>query len=357
MEDDSAEFDPPTLDLPAGGQRVSESSVSARKLPLPHQDWDRYQIVGFIGSGGMATVYKARDPRLNRFVALKFIRPSDTESELGQRFYREARAQAGIEHEHICKIYEVGEVDGRAYIAMQYIEGETLTTARGKMTTEQKVRVLEQVADALHSAHRMGLIHRDVKPGNIMVEPTPEGGFRPYVLDFGLASEVQTSGPSGGGNREGTPAYMAPEQARGDTQTIDRRTDVYGLGSTLYDILTGQPPYGIRTTEDTLLALLIEAPKPLRHIRREALGTWRGRSNAVRRRATSVHPGRALCGIECSQRCCWSSDWLHPQPRSCSRRTWRWSIRSVMSSVLRSKRHPRSWRRSLSSSIRICWSQ
>lgn len=272
MDDESPEFDPPTIDLPGHSHdpAPSDSAVSLRQQPLPLQDWDRYRIVEFLGAGGMGTVYKAQDPRLNRFVALKFIRDTNTRpgSDLTQRFNREARAQASIDHEHICKIYEVGEADNRPYISMQYIEGVTLTRARDQMTLPHKVKVIKQVAEALHAAHRHGLIHRDVKPGNIMVEQMPDGGWRPYVLDFGLADEIQATGGMLSGAREGTPAFMSPEQARGEMQLLDRRTDVYSLGATLYDLLTGQPPFGKGSNEEILLSLLVAEPRPIRQIKR-----------------------------------------------------------------------------------------
>ena len=274
MDDESPDFDPPTIDLPGQSSKdakdpaASDSATSLRQGPLPLQDWERYRIVEFLGAGGMGTVYKARDPRLNRFVALKFIRESVQGSDLAQRFNREARAQASIDHEHICKIYEVGEVEGRPYISMQYIEGETLVRSRDEMTLPHKVKVIKEIAEALHAAHRHGLIHRDVKPGNIMVERLPDGGWRPYVLDFGLADELQASGTMTSGAREGTPAFMSPEQARGEMQLLDRRTDVYSLGSTLYDLLCGQPPFGKGSNDEILLSLLVSDPKPIRQVKR-----------------------------------------------------------------------------------------
>ncbi len=272
MDDEITDYDPPTIDLPGPGQNpgasLSDSTHSLRQQPLPLQDWDRYRIVEFLGAGGMGTVYKAQDPRLNRYVALKFIRNISPGSDLVQRFNREARAQASIDHEHICKIYEVGEVEGRPYISMQYVEGATLTRARDALTLPHKVKVIKEVAEALHAAHRHGLIHRDVKPGNIMVEQMPDGGWRPYVLDFGLADEIQAIDGAAGGAREGTPAFMSPEQARGDMQLLDRRTDVYSLGSTMYDLLCGQPPFGKGSNDEILLALLMAEPRPIRQIKR-----------------------------------------------------------------------------------------
>lgn len=269
MADLSQEYEPDTLDVPgknsSGGQSasVAESAMNLQRLPPGLLKWERYQIVDFLGAGAMGTVFKAQDPRLNRFVALKFIKDADASRELALRFYREARSQAGIEHEYICKIYEVGEVEGQPYIAMQYIEGETLTTGRNKLSLPQKVQVIKLVAEALHAAHRQGMIHRDVKPGNIMIEPTVEGGVRPYVLDFGLADIIQNSGGVVAAGVEGTPAYMSPEQARGEQQVLDRRTDVYSLGATLYDLLAGQPPFGKGPNEEIFLSLLVAEAKPL----------------------------------------------------------------------------------------------
>ena len=148
---------------------------------------------------------------------------------------------------------------------MQLISGRPLHRAQAEMSLFEKVRVIQQVAEALHTAHKQGLIHRDIKPSNIMVERTPEGGFHPYVMDFGLARE--TSGDqSRSGIIEGTPRYMAPEQARGDTKHLDRRTDVYALGVTLYELLVGRAPYETQGDMDTLLAVIAAEPTPLRRV-------------------------------------------------------------------------------------------
>jgi serine/threonine-protein kinase len=171
------------------GQITEEAAAAA--LGFPVQNWEKYRFVSFIGEGGMGRVYKALDPRLNRHVALKFIRGDDPAA-LG-RFTREARAQARVEHEHVCKVYETGDVEGRMYIAMQYIDGLTLSALRDQLTLEQKVKLLKEAAEGIQAAHRLGLIHRDIKPGNIMVEKTEEG-WHPYVLDFGLARETQAAG-------------------------------------------------------------------------------------------------------------------------------------------------------------------
>jgi tetratricopeptide (TPR) repeat protein/predicted Ser/Thr protein kinase len=204
--------------------------------------------VRFLGVGGMGRVYKARDPRLDRFVALKFLRGDDPN--MLERFLREARAQAKVEHPAVCRVYEVGQVGEHPYIAMQYIDGDSLKGARERLTLEQKLLVIIRVAEAVHAAHRTGLIHRDIKPSNVLLELGEDGDWHPFVVDFGLALEAGAPGLTLPGMVVGTAAYMSPEQARGELATLDRRTDVYSLGATLYHALTGQAPFlGASTVE------------------------------------------------------------------------------------------------------------
>jgi len=209
-------------------------------FPVP--GWDRYEFIDFIGRGGMGDVFKARDPRLGRFVALKFLRRDDPDQV--QRFLREAKVQAKVEHENLCPVYEVGDAMGHSYIAMQYIAGGSIKEIGDLVDLRQKVEIMVDVADALHAAHQAGLIHRDIKPANILVELTPEGAWHPFVVDFGIAREVDTPRElTVSGMILGTPAFCSPEQVRGETSKLDRRTDVYGIGATLYWFLTGQSPY------------------------------------------------------------------------------------------------------------------
>jgi eukaryotic-like serine/threonine-protein kinase len=228
---------------------------------FPVANWDRYEFIEFIGEGGMGRVYKAKDPRLNRFVALKFIRGDDPE--LMERFLREAQAQALIEHRNVCKVYEVGEVEGRSYIAMQYIEGVSLKDANEEMNLEQKLRAMKCVSEGLHEAHRLGLIHRDIKPSNIMVERDSEGQFHPYVMDFGLVRQVDAEGQTTTGTIVGTPSYMSPEQARGESRKLDRRSDVYSLGAALYALLAGRPPFQGESGVEVILKMLKGEPEPI----------------------------------------------------------------------------------------------
>jgi serine/threonine-protein kinase len=222
-------------------QPVSRAAAQDDPTAFPVEGWDRYEVVSFLGAGGMGRVFKARDPRLDRHVALKLIHGHDPV--MVQRFFQEARSQARVEHPHVCKVYEVGEVEGHPYIAMQYVDGESLKDAARQMSLDQKVSVMKDVAEGLHAAHRLGLIHRDIKPTNIMLERDEGGTLHPYVLDFGLARRIDVGGPTPSSVIEGTPSYMSPEQAEGDLRFLDRRTDVYGLGATLYSIVRGKPPF------------------------------------------------------------------------------------------------------------------
>ena len=229
--------EPSTPAFPAG-------SGIAHVPGWPAPAWDRYRCDRLLGAGGMGRVFKAWDPRLRRWVALKFLHADDPE--LTARFLREAQAQARLEHPHICRVYEVGEAAGRPYIAMQYIDGSALGARAGGMTLEQKVLVMSRVAEAIHAAHRLGIIHRDIKPANIMLEET-EGGIHPYVVDFGLVREIGVEGLTLSGASLGTPQFMAPEQALGKMDRVDRRSDVYSLGATLYTVVAGRPPLGGET--------------------------------------------------------------------------------------------------------------
>ncbi len=249
--------------LPPSTAAASFPTGRDRDVPA---DWDRYTGIELLGEGGMGRVYRATDPRLHRQVALKFLRGHDPE--LVDRFLSEARTQARVEHENVCQIHEVGEVGGRPYIAMQLINGSTLGVASKRLELDEVVGAVAKVCRAVHAAHRQGLVHRDLKPANIMVEHDADGGIRPYVLDFGLAREQAAEGATVTGLILGTPGFMAPEQARGDKRAIDARTDVWALGATLYDVLTGRPPHQGSVLE-VLSKLGVEEITPLRRIRPE----------------------------------------------------------------------------------------
>lgn len=249
-----------TVPSEAGGSAPVRVSVAA-DFPVPH--WDKYEFVEVLGRGGMGTVYKATDRRLGRPVALKFIHGDDRG--MIQRFLQEARAQARLDHPHICKVYEVGTVDGKPYIAMELVVGQTLDRACALLTLTEKLQVLKDAAEAAHAAHVLGVIHRDLKPSNIMVERRPDGRLRPMLMDFGLArASGAEQGLTESGAVMGTPAYMSPEQARGDARHLDCRSDVYSLGATLYDAICGMPPFVDQTVFSILLKVLNDPPPPLR---------------------------------------------------------------------------------------------
>lgn len=253
------------LRVAVGAPTAVAASPAAEQDPeIPAAFYARFEAFEFLGRGGMGVVYKARDIRLGRDVAVKLIFGGDTQ--FGANVLREARSQARIVHEHVCEVYEVGTIDHVRYIVMQLIRGDSLDKAKATMALEEKVRVIRQVADALHEAHRLGMIHRDVKPANIMIERGEDGSWRPYMMDFGLAREVGDSGATVSGTLMGTPAFMAPEQAAGKVRTLDRRTDVYGLGATLYDLLVNRPPLEAEGLGALLHAIVHDVPLAPRQI-------------------------------------------------------------------------------------------
>jgi len=204
-----------------------------------------YRILEPIGAGGMAEVFKAYQPSMERYVAIKLILPRFAqEATFLKRFQREARAVSRLEHAHILPVYDYGESEGRPYLVMRYMSAGTLKDrlSQGSMSSSEVNRVIGQVGSALDYAHRMGIIHRDVKPSNVLVDD--EGNT--YLTDFGLAKMMEASVQlTGTGVGIGTPAYMSPEQGRGET--VDSRTDVYSLGVMLYEMVLGRRPYHANT--------------------------------------------------------------------------------------------------------------
>ena len=200
-----------------------------------------YEIVSQLGAGGMGVVYQARDPRLDRSVAIKLLPPDLTRDETAkQRFLQEAKAASALDHPNICNIHEINETDdGQLYLVMAHYEGETLKEriARGPLPLNDAIDIATQVGEGLAKAHAAGIVHRDIKPANLMV--TADGTVK--ILDFGLAKLAGSEGVTQTGTTVGTVAYMSPEQARG--QEVDHRTDIWSLGVVLYEMLAGTPPF------------------------------------------------------------------------------------------------------------------
>jgi serine/threonine-protein kinase len=255
---------------PSSEERAVHKAPRVRELSpldeLPQALRERFDSVTLLGEGGMGTVYRARDRKLGREVAIKLIYGADVKT--GWRFLQEVRAQARIEHPHVCKVFEVGAEGALRFIVMQLVHGEPLDKAKEAMTAEQKVKVIKEAAAALHEAHRAGFIHRDIKPSNIIVERGEDGSYKPYVMDFGLARELEAWGQTTTGAISGTPAYMAPEQARGEIRALDRRTDVFSLGATLYDLLAGRPPFAGGSLIELLRRVGRDEAQPIRKVNR-----------------------------------------------------------------------------------------
>lgn len=224
--------------------------------PLIGELVDHYRIECKIGSGGMGTVYLAHDAKLDRSVALKFLpKQVGPDGPTAERFLLEARAAAALDHPNVCTVYQIGEADGRRYIAMAYYEGETLREilARGPLSLELCTEYARQIGAALGAAHRRGIVHRDVKPSNVIV--TPEGVVK--VLDFGLAKLTDVT-ITGEHQTLGTIAYMAPEQLLGGQ--IDARVDLWALGVVWYEMLTGRRPFPGPNAAATAHQILHENP-------------------------------------------------------------------------------------------------
>ena len=224
-----------------------------------------YHIVRLIGRGGMGAVYLADDLRLGRKVALKVLAAETAEMpQVRERFVRESHVAASLDHPNILPIYEAGEADGQLFIAMRYVPGPDLAgivAHDGPLALERTLGLIDQVASALDAAHAAGLIHRDVKPGNILVAPgSAPGSDHAYLSDFGLTKHAEYSGAmTRSGQLMGSVGYVAPEQIEG--RPIDRRVDVYSLGCVLYECLAGSQPYP-RDTEMATLYAHVQAPPP-----------------------------------------------------------------------------------------------
>src|SRR5213082_3224840 len=258
------------LDLPADETDEPPNAGRARPPGAPKMksgstgtfgDFGEYELLEVIGRGGQGVVYRARQKSLNRTVALKVIGLGHWAREAHlKRFRREAEAAASLDHPGIVPIYEVGERDGSCYFSMKFVEGCQLdeVVRRAPMSIRQAAELITKVARTVHYAHEHGILHRDIKPGNILLDAKGE----PHLTDFGLARLVESeSTVTRTMEVLGTPSYMAPEQAIGNNAAVSSVTDVYGLGAVLYQLLTGQPPFAGGTTYETIKLLLDTEPR------------------------------------------------------------------------------------------------
>jgi tetratricopeptide (TPR) repeat protein/predicted Ser/Thr protein kinase len=245
-----------TVDYVAGTPAAGEPASVPDMLVVPG-----YELLRTLGRGGMGVVYLARHTGLDRLVALKMILNRHVDSDLRGRFRTEAEAVARVKHPNIIQIYDIGEVDGCPYLSLEYVEGGSLAQQLNgtPQPPEKAAELVSVLAHAVHAAHLGGVIHRDLKPGNILL--TSSG--QPKVADFGLAKKLE--GPSNqtvSGSILGTPSYMAPEQTVGRSSDIGARADVYALGAILYEALTGRPPFRGATVLDTLAQVRTQEPVP-----------------------------------------------------------------------------------------------
>ena len=227
-----------------------------------------YRIEALIGRGGMSEVYRAENPRLGNKVALKLLAPELADDDrFRERFIRESRTAAALEHPNVLPIYDAGSVDGVAYIAMRYVDGPDLRTVideGGPLPVERVLSIVKQIGGALDAAHERGLIHRDVKPGNIVIDEHVDGepGGHAYLTDFGVAKHsLSQSGLTSTGQFVGTIDYIAPEQIEG--KQVDRRTDVYSLACVLFECLAGAPPFTRESNVAMIYAHLLDPPPAL----------------------------------------------------------------------------------------------
>jgi serine/threonine-protein kinase len=253
------------------------ADVTAPLTAVTPSSVERSRIAGYrleqqIGAGGMAVVYRSVDERLGRRVALKILAPALAADEaFRQRFIRESRAAAAVDDPHIIPVYEAGEADGVLFIAMRFVPGgdvRTLVRQHGPMATARAVEIISSVASALDAAHAAGLVHRDVKPANMLIDVRPDRPDHVYLSDFGLSKGAMSSSRlTGTGLFLGTADYAAPEQIEG--RAVDGRTDQYALACTAFELLAGAPPFQRDQAAATIWAHMSEPPPPLRARRPE----------------------------------------------------------------------------------------
>ena len=236
----------------------TDAMIGRYREPVEGTPFGRYQLIELLGRGGMGEVWRAHDTTIDRVVALKMLLPHYAKDEdFDKRFRREARTAARLDDPHVVPIYDVGEIDGRLYVTMRLINGVDLDTLlkTGPLKPERAVHIIEQIAGALHSAHQAGLVHRDVKPSNILLA---DNDFA-YLIDFGIARAADDTKLTSEGSTIGTWAYMAPERFNtpGD---IEPSSDIYALACVLYQCLTGEPPFPGNTLEQVAVGHMVAPP-------------------------------------------------------------------------------------------------
>ncbi len=276
---------PPVPDAVDEVESESPAGSTLRTQPHQHGDTDQppanetvkinapvwkviagYEILGELGRGGMGVVYKARQPGLNRIVALKMILHADhAGADEKMRFEREAQAIARLEHPNIVQVYAIREHEGKPFFSLEFVTGGALDKKLtvNSLSTSDGASLVETLACGMDAAHQADVIHRDLKPANVLIT---EDGI-PKITDFGLAKNLDEAGQTQSGAIMGTPSYMAPEQAAGKTQLVGPGADVYALGAILYECLTGKPPFQAPTAMDILLQVISSPPVPPSQVR------------------------------------------------------------------------------------------
>ncbi len=255
--------------LPPRDEVVVSPTLTGPESPvaeaLPVVSVPGYELLGVLGQGGMGVVYQARQLSLGRIVALKVLpNPEHAGPDALQRFEAEAKAVARLQHPHVVQVYEVGRQQGLPYFSMEYCEGGSLDNRLDgtPWQPDRAAALVEILARAVHAAHGAGVVHRDLKPGNVLL--AADG--MPKVTDFGLAKRLDVEGQTRTGAVMGTPCYMSPEQAGGRGKEVGPATDVYALGVILYELLTGRPPFKGATDYDTIMQVIADEPVPVRRL-------------------------------------------------------------------------------------------
>jgi eukaryotic-like serine/threonine-protein kinase len=246
----------------------SQGNTSSVVLPAGLEIGRRYRVKSLLGMGGMGAVYLVHDKDLDRDVALKLIRSDIAEdADALERFKREIQLSSRVTHPNVLRVFDLGESDGVKFLTMQFVDGRDLATIlkkQGRLPTERLLLIVRQVAEGLKAAHDQGVIHRDLKPQNIMIDATDHV----YVTDFGLAKSLTQSGMTQTGAVVGTPFYMAPEQVRG--QPVGPQADIFALGVILYQMLAGVVPFTGETPYEVMMARILQTPRPIKQLNPEA---------------------------------------------------------------------------------------